>query len=467
MPLLKPAGARRFWRRRAASFKHWARPRRSPGATPFYDPWESLAEDERRSLTSRRLAEYVAYARACVPFYRERLAAYRPASDQPLAAVPVLKSDDLRRMLPPAGSRLLADKAAAYTVFQSGGTTGFPKTTLFTHSELEALTLPNARGFHAVGLRRSDRVANLFAVGGLYMTFIHINRMLQQYGCMNFPFANNTPVDFMHTVAKLFKVNCFSGIASVVLSALRGMEILGTAGIEIEKIFYGGEHLYEADKLEIRRKFGTRVIAAPGYGTVDSWYIGYQCLATPTGVFHAHDDQCYLEIVDEATGRACGDGETGMAYATAFPRRLTPIVRYRVGDRARWRGLCPCGRTTPTFELLGRGDDLLRIGYDSLDYRDVQAAVARIPGLSGTVQMEKERRAGRDRLILRVETEAPRSGRARLAKALERGLLAERPTFRKAVAEKTVWPLGVELVAPGSLPRNPRTGKLQRVKDVL
>ena len=52
-----------------------------------------------------------------------------------------------------------------------------------------------------------------------------------------------------------------------------------------------------------------------------------------------------------------------MLYATALPRRLTPIVRYRVGDRARWLGCrCACGRTTPLFELLGRGDDILRIG---------------------------------------------------------------------------------------------------------
>lgn len=444
-----------------------SRTRAAAEIAAYYDAWESLQEDERREQTARRLAEYVAYARAQVPFYRERLSAYKPGSDQPLAGVPPLKSEDLRELLPPKSPRLLADKNAGYTVFQSGGTTGFPKTTLFTNAELEALTLPNARGFHAVGLKSSDRVANLFAVGGLYMTFIHINRMLQQYGCMNFPFANNTPVDFIHTVTKLFKVNCFSGIASIVLSALRGMEKLGTSGLSIEKIYYGGEHLYEADKEEIRRKFGARVIAAPGYGTVDSWYIGYQCLACPTGVFHAHDDQCYLEIVDEETGRACALGETGMAYATAFPRRLTPIVRYRVGDRARWKGLCPCGRTTPTFELLGRGDDLLRIGYDSMDYRDVQAAVARIKGLSGTVQMEKTRRAGRDRLILRIETEAPRASRARLSIALENELLASRPTFRKAVAEGTVWPLAVELVAPGSLPRNPRTGKLQRVKDVI
>ena len=49
-----------------------------------------------------------------------------------------------------------------------------------------------------------DRVVNQFAVGGLYMTFIHINRMLQQYGCQNFPFSNHADVGLVRTMVDLF-----------------------------------------------------------------------------------------------------------------------------------------------------------------------------------------------------------------------------------------------------------------------
>lgn len=433
----------------------------------FYDSWESEDAEGRRRLIARRLADYVAFARARVPFYRSRLARFDPRAPHPLAGVPVLRPEDLRRQLPPKTERgLLALPDEGWNVFQSGGTTGWPKTALFSHAELDALDLPNRRGFAACGLEARDRVANLFAVGGLYMTFLHIHRALQGYGCRNFPFSNHTPVDFIHAAVRLFDVNCIAGIASVALNALRGMEKLGLKGVRIEKLFYGGEHLYEADKEEIRRKFGVRVIAAPGYGTVDSWYIGYQCLACPTGVFHAHDDQAYVEIVDEERGGHVRPGETGMMYVTAFPRRLTPIVRYRVGDRARWLGEpCSCGRTTPLFELLGRGDDVLRVGFDSVDYGSVQDAVSRVRELLGTVQIEKQRERGRDRLVVRVETEASRPRLAPLSKALERELLATRPTLRKAVAEGTVWPLRVELLPAGTIRRSPRTGKLVRVID--
>ncbi|MCC7441050.1 MAG: hypothetical protein IT285_05435, partial [Bdellovibrionales bacterium] len=356
----------------------------------IFDSWEVESAQTRQDVIRARLGEYVDYARERVPYWAERLASYDPKAEHPLAALPPLTSDDLRPLLPPQGMGLLADPKAAITYFQSGGTTGMPKSALFGDAEIEALAQPNARGFYALGLRGDDRVGNQFAVGGLYMTFIHINRMLQQYGCANFPFANNTPVDFVHTVTKLFKLNVFTGITSVVLTTLRGLADMGLDGINIQKVFYGGEHVYEADKEELRRKLGVELIAAPGYGTVDTWYIGYQCLKTPTGVFHAHDDQTYIEIVNEDTGRHAGPGEIGMLYATAFPRRVTPVLRYRVGDRAEWLpGHCTCGRTTPLFRLHGRGDDVLRIGYDSVDYGFVQEAVLAVQGLSGTVQMRK------------------------------------------------------------------------------
>ncbi|MBI4402879.1 MAG: hypothetical protein HY537_01885 [Deltaproteobacteria bacterium] len=434
----------------------------------FYDAWESRPEDYRQDQMRRLLKQTILFARQQVPFYKDRLNAFEPRSDYPLANVPTLDCQAVRPLLPPQSEALVAGNRHDFTVFQSGGTTGMPKTTLFSDEEFEALAHPNARGFFAVGLIPSDRVANLWAVGGLYMTFLHINRMLQQYGCTSFPFSNHTPASFVHTVTRLFQINCFSGIASVVLNTLRQMTELGLDGIQIEKIYYGGEHLYEADRKELESKFGIRQIFAPGYGTVDSWYLGYQCLKCPPGVFHAHDDQVYLEILEENSNQPCRAEQTGMLYATPFLRRLTPIIRYRIGDRAHWLGrTCDCGRTTPLFQLLGRGDDVLRIGYDSIDYNSVQEVICKTAGCLGSVQMEKQREQGRDKLIIRVETEVPADQFGRLSQELEERILDYRPMIKEFVSKNSIWPLQIELVPPGGLPRNSRTGKLIRVIDAL
>jgi phenylacetate-coenzyme A ligase PaaK-like adenylate-forming protein len=298
------------------------------------------------------------------------------------------------------------------------------------------------------------------------MTFIHINRMLQQFGCMNFPFSNHTAVDFIHTATKLYGINCFAGITSVVLAALRGMAPLGMDGIKINKVFYGGEHIYEADKIELQEKYGVQVIGAPGYGTVDTWYIGYQCLSSETGTFHTHDDQCYVEIFDEESNQHVTGEGIGMLYATPMVRRLTPIVRYRVGDRAQWvQTPCQCGRQTPRFKLLGRGDDVLRIGYDSVDYNFIQSVVITFKELTGTVQMQKKRVEGRDQLIILIE--AADFKNADLPKHVAEKITNLRPTLRDHVKKETVWPVQVVLMEPGKIERNVRTGKLIRVKDSI
>ncbi|OFZ79497.1 MAG: hypothetical protein A2583_07710 [Bdellovibrionales bacterium RIFOXYD1_FULL_53_11] len=437
---------------------------------PFYDPFESLNEDARESIKRKHLQDIVELARSKSPYYKKRLEGLELdiGGEHPLKDFPVLTSQDLREQLPPVSGGLLTGHATAYTVFQSGGTTGVPKTSLFTHGEMELINACNARGFFAAGLEPGDRVANLWAVGGLYMTFIHMNRMLQQYGCTSFPFSNQTPADFVHTVAGLFKINCFTGITSVVLDHLREIDRKAPGSLKIDKIYFGGEHIYETDRREMAEKFGTRIIAAPGYGTVDSWYLGYQCGHCANGIFHAFDDMVYLEITDDSMRSHAATGETGMLLATVFHRKLTPVIRFRVGDKARWLGRqCPCGRTTPLFELLGRGDDVLRIGYDSVDYGFIQQLAARIAGASSRIQMEKRREDGRDRLVIRIETAAPPAEHAAMTARLTGLFVEQRPAFREFVKKGTVWPLCVEWLEEGKLPHNRRTGKLIRVVDAL
>lgn len=433
----------------------------------YYDSWEIISPEKRSFIVREKLCEYIDYAVREVSYYKKISGGFEAHSEYPLKSFPVMTSKRLRELLPPVSDTLMIkNSGSSVSVFQSGGTTGIPKTTLFSHEEMELLNLPNARGFFALGLDKSDRVANLFAVGGLYMTFVHINRMLQQYGCLSFPFSNQTPYDFVHSVIKLFNINVITGITSVVLSLMRRMYELGLDGIKIEKVFYGGEHIYGSDRRELEQKFNVRLIAAPGYGTVDTWYIGYQCLECPPGIFHTHDDQCYIEIVNDETGEHCREQEIGMLYATPFVRRLTPIIRYQVGDRAMWIGKqCKCGRTTPLFRLLGRGDDILRIGYDSVDYEYIQALVAENVKSLGAVQMEKKREDGKDRLVIRIETNSDSSEYPEISALLSQKILEGRPTLRGFIEKGTVLPLEIEVLKIGAIERSSRTGKLKKVVD--
>ena len=78
--------------------------------------------------------------------------------------------------------------------------------------------------------------------------------------------------------------------------------------------------------------------------------------------------------------------------------------------------------------------------------------------------MVKTRVDGKDQLTIRIETDAAPAG---LGDAIGLALVSARPTLRDSIQKGTVLPIRVDLVPTGTLERNPRTGKLMRVKDAL
>ncbi len=219
------------------------------------------------------------------------------------------------------------------------------------------------------------------------------------------------------------------------------------------RIFYAGEHLHPDDRARLASWLGAETIASAGYAGVDSGLIGHQCVATTGGaVHHVLADHTYVEI--EADGQL---------VVTNLDRRLHPVIRYRVGDRARWvDGACPCGRTTPRFELLGRGDDALRIGYATVTRAEVAAALAAEPAVGAALQLAKRRAGAMEQLVVRLEAGDPDAG---LAARVRAAVLAAKPDLAKLIAGGSVADLAVEVLAPGGIPRLPVTGKFRGTLD--
>jgi phenylacetate-coenzyme A ligase PaaK-like adenylate-forming protein len=174
----------------------------------------------------------------------------------------------------------------------------------------------------------------------------------------------------------------------------------------------------------------------------------------------------YVEILDEE-GSHCEVEEIGDIYITVFHRKLTPIIRLKIGDRAKWvQSSCHCGRTSPLFQLFGRCDDILRIGYDSIDYDFIQKLTTRIAGLNGRLQLQKRRKEGKDLFKIRAESILSADRYPEQTHLLTSAFLKERLSFDEFVRKKTIWPLDVEILQAGSLPQNSRTGKLIKIDDL-
>ncbi|HEY9722702.1 MAG TPA: AMP-binding protein [Oscillatoriaceae cyanobacterium] len=429
------------------------------------DPEESLSPEALGELIDGKLAQLVAIATERSPFYRERFAGLTVRGRADLPHVPVLDKDSFMAASPPRGEATLTGPLSGAYVFRSGGSSGEPKFSVFSVEEFRRFVHFFMRAYTAAGLEASDRVGNLFAAGSLYASFVFVNRFLEELGVLNFPFSTTASAEVVADHVRLFGINTLVGFPSWLLQVA---ERLAAEGLKIEKVFYAGEHLYEEERRFLRERLGCRVIASAGYGAVDTGLMGYQCEAATGSVHHVLADHVYLEIVDPETFAPLPDGEEGLILVTNLDRTRQPVIRYNIGDLGRMvPGACPCGRTSPRFELRRRGDDVLRIGYANVTYDEVSAAFARFPELTATVQMVKEREERRDKLGFRIEVrELERLDRASLSGRLTEALAEAKPDIGKLLASGYIHPIGFEFLPPGGIPRLPVTGKFKRTLDL-
>ena len=429
------------------------------------DPIEVMNEAERRRWVDARLAERVAHARAHSPFYRAHLAGVTVDGLADLERLPVLEKGPFMAASPPDGEGTLTGPMGGAYVFRSGGSTGDPKFSLYAHGEFRRLAEIFLRTYGAAGLRPEDRVGNLFASGSLYASFVFVNRLLEEMGCLSFPFSNTASPEVVARHVRMFGINVLVGFPSWLLQVAGA---IAQEGLRVEKIFYAGEHLYDEERRYLQEALGCTLIASAGYGAVDTGLMGYQCERSGGRVHHVHSDHVILEFVDPETHEPVPPGVEGLILVTNLDRALQPVIRYNIGDLGRWvEGPCPCGRTTPRFELLGRGDDALRIGYASLTYDEVSQAFAGVPELTATIQMVKEREAHKDKLRFRIEVPAPEAlDHQALGERLSAVLATAKPDIGKLLETGYIPPLAFEFLPPGGIPRVAVTGKLKRTLDL-
>jgi len=112
-------------------------------------------------------------------------------------------------------------------------------------------------------------------------------------------------------------------------------EIARAAGALRPKLLvYGGAALAEADAARLRACFPQARLTA-FYPTTDAGALGVA--PAGDGVYRTFSETHLIEILDD-DGRPVPAGSRGDVVVTQFGARAAPIIRYRVGDRATYRG---------------------------------------------------------------------------------------------------------------------------------
>lgn len=435
-------------------------------ATRFTDAFSYQPDVLRDQITLARLNAVLDVCREKSPFYKDRLPNKPLRSLDEVRDIPVLSQADFRNALPPDGSGLLTGPLEGCYAFASGGTTGKPKYVYRTVEEQHRNARALAKGLYLSAFRPGDVVANLLYAGNLWASFLSFTQALEMTGCMILPIAGSIDIEFIARYMTTFRPNGAISIPSVFLSLAQYVE-QHNLDLKIEKIATGGEHLFPDAKAYLTEVFGTKRFTSPAYATNDNGAIAFQCEVNEGAVHHVHEDIHVVEIVDPHTGDPVPEGEVGKMIVTNIDRTLMPTIRYDVGDLGRFiPGVCGCGRGTRRIELLGRTDEVLVIGGLKVPLDVVATVVGKISGLSHAFRMIARRVDQLDQLVIEVEAGGDVDDARR--EALEREVVEGVRNFKAEYArfgKSGVAPIVAHVPPPGTLPRNPRTGKIAQVVD--
>ncbi len=416
----------------------------------------------------KKIRRLLSFAFENSSFYKEHLSGIdikNIRSYKDFLKVPLTDKTHIYQNTPPQGEGMLTAPLKNAYVFASGGSTGTPKFNFYSFRELEEVSSILAEIYQIAGIQREDVVANLFMAGFLWTSFIVVNQAIEKIGCVSLPIAGNADIDLILHYMNLFRPTAVLGLPSMIIQLAE--EIMRRKmDLKIEKILYGGEHFGDEALKFLRESVGARIIQSAGYASVDAGPIGYQCREVSGGVHHLLHNYVFLEIIDPEKETPVEEGQVGEIVVTNLHRRLMPIVRYRTGDLGKFiKGKCPCGHPTPLFELLGRCDDVLRIGAMSIYPPMISEALSQVEGLSPLFQMIAEYDGVKEKLTIKIEALQKQDDYSSLSQKAYNALLSHDPELELVVKEKWLGDLIVEVIPPNSIPRNPRTGKIKKVID--
>ncbi len=398
--------------------------------------------------------------------YGEKWSASNLESPDPLATIPVLTQREfLENSLPASHALLTGQQTEAPIIFATGGSTGKPKFSCYTHSEFDLIASALADNYLFNGVTRHDTIANLFVAGHLWSSFLAVDRAINKIGATNLPIGGQTDEKNILTYLQLFCPTVIMGLPSQLAELARLCKKYNLR-FSVRLVFYAGEEMTETARNQLQSTWNVEHCKSAGYASVDAGPIGYQCPHQEKGVHHLYSSLQVLEILDFDEDKRLVDGTVGEITVTNLFRRYMPFIRYRTGDQGVFLAdhRCPCGRTDPVFKLLGRCDDRLQVGGARLNIKEIEPLLALHDYLTGVYQFVPYLKQGREHLSVLIETTS-RKKSEKIKRNFERDFLSIFSDFRFSMEKGWIDMAEITFVKPGEIPRVQRTGKLKLIRD--
>lgn len=318
----------------------------------FNEQIETCPRSDLDALIDERVRYTIRYAADHSPFYRSWFQNHDITVDkitchEDLLELPLISSQVLRDSQPPRVNEFLFRSATwqdIFTVHETSGTSGTPKSFFLTWEDWERYAERYARIFISQGFDRHDRVV----ICASYGMNVGANTMTLAAHGIGFTIIPIGKCSFPVRVMKSYEPTAIVGSIFKLLRLARNLKAEGISpdDTSIERLVAGGESFAPESRDYISEIWGCRVYNT--YGSTEGAMCG-ECI--DLSGLHVPEDLVHLDVYDPLQTRFVQDGECGRAVLTTLipvgKNCGTLLINYDTEDTTvvLSRERCVCGRT--------------------------------------------------------------------------------------------------------------------------
>jgi coenzyme F390 synthetase len=318
----------------------------------FNEEIEIMDRKDLDALVEERIKYTVEYAYDNSPFYRKwfkenRINTSDIKSHEDLRELPIITSKTLREKQPPETEDFefkCIDWDSIYTIHETSGTSGVPKSFFLTWDDWNRYAEKYARSFVSQGFDKGDRVV-VCASYGMNVGANTMTLAAQKIGMAIIPEGKCT---FPVRIIKNYQPTGIVGSVFKLLRLARRMEAERILPQEssIKHLIAGGESFAEESRAYLEEIWGVPVYNT--YGSTEGTMCG-ECYIKAG--LHVPEDLVHLDVYDPQLENFVDEGECGrIVLTTLLPvgeKTGTLLLNYDTEDTTVVvsREKCKCGRT--------------------------------------------------------------------------------------------------------------------------
>ncbi|MDD1679121.1 MAG: coenzyme F390 synthetase [Methanomicrobiales archaeon] len=436
---------------------------------------ETMDRSALDALVEDRVHYTVSYAAKNSPFYRKWFerhnvdpAAIRTHED--LLHLPLITGADIRANQPPEQADFLfrsADWTEIFTIHETSGTSGNPKSFFFTWEDWERYAEKYARIFTSQGFSRGDRII-ICASYGMNVGANTMTLAARDLGITIIPTGKCTfPVHMLQS----YQPNAIVGSVFKLLHLARQMKAEGISPPDshIERLIIGGESFADESREYLAELWGCEVFNT--YGSTEGTMCG-ECAAKQG--LHVPEDLVHLDIYDPYQKRFVRDGECGrIVLSTLLPeggKCGTLLLNYDTEDTSVVisRDRCSCGRTHLRISNPQREAEtvwMMGIPFNRVDVERGVFQRENMEYLSGEYEAFLYGNPENTVLQVNLECDNPHGcDRERVAELFRKGFFSMKPGLSDRYQEG-IFQISFHFLSPGTLELYKVPGRPKRLVD--